>query len=101
MDFLLARWPAAQSAAARPMFELFNTIFSKFFTPSLYFSINVTLYPMRHRTAIRQYNPAKPYRYELLIKSLNNSFFPYIYKATTYAGKPVNGDVILMLQIIM
>lgn len=88
----VAIWPADRFAAARPMFELFNTNLSKFHTPSLYLSIDETLNPMRHQIMFRQYNPAKSYRYGLLEKSLNDASFPYSYKTTHYAGKPVNGD---------
>ena len=67
---------------------------SKFLTPSPYLSIDETLYPMRHQTAICQspVQSAKPHRYGLLVKSLNDASFPYTYKTTLYAGKPVNGD---------
>ena len=78
--------------AARPMFELFNTNLSKFLTPSPYLSIDETLYPRGHQMVFRQYNPAKPHRYGLLVKSLKNASFPYTYKTTPYAEKRINGD---------
>ena len=46
---------------------------------------------MRHQIAFRQYNPNKPHRYGMLIKSLNDSRFPFTYKAAPYAGKPEQG----------
>ena len=53
---------------------------------------STTLYPMRHQIAFRQYNPNKPHRYGMLIKSLNDSRFPFTYKAAPYASKPEQGD---------
>ena len=88
----VARWPADRFAETKPMFQIFNTNLPKFLTPSLYLSLDETLYRMRHQTAFHQYNPAKPHRYGLFVKSLNNASFPYTYKTTLYAGKPVNGD---------
>lgn len=78
----VVRWPADRFAVARPMFELFNAILSKVLTPSPFFSIDETLYLMRHQIAFRQYNPAKPHRYGLLVKSLNDASFLYFYKTT-------------------
>ena len=48
--------------------------------------------PVRHQIAFRQYNPLKPHRYGLLLKSLNEASFPYTYKACPYAGKPEKGE---------
>ena len=87
-----ARWPADRFAAARPMFELFNTKLPKFLSPSPYLSTDETFYPMRHQITFHQYNPAKLHRYGLLVKLLNDASFPYTYKTTPYAGKPVNGN---------
>ena len=39
-----------------------------------------------------RYNPNKPNRYGLLLKSLNDARFPYTYKAVPYAAKPKAGD---------
>ena len=47
---------------------------------------------MRQQIAFRQYNPNKPHRYGLLLKSLNGARFPYTYKAVPYAAKPKAGD---------
>ena len=60
--------------------------------PSEYLSIDETLYLMRQQIAFRQYNPNKPRRYGLLLKSLNDARFPYTYKAVPYAAKPKAGD---------
>ena len=43
---------------------------------------------MRHQIAFRQYNPNKPHRYGLLVKSLNDARVPFTYKAAPYSGKP-------------
>ena len=42
---------------------------------------------MRQKIAFCQYNPNKPHRYGLLLKSLNDARFPYTYKAVLYAAK--------------
>ena len=47
---------------------------------------------MRQQIAFRQYNPNKPHRYGLLLKSLNDARFPYTDKSVTYAAKPKAGD---------
>ena len=60
--------------------------------PSENLSLDETLYPMRHQTAFRQYNPNKPHKYGLLVKSLNDARVPFTYKAVPYSGKPENGD---------
>ena len=71
---------------------MLNSNTSKYLLPSLYLSVDETLYPMRHQIAFRQYNPSKPHRYGLLLKSLNDASFPYTYKAFPYAGKPGKGE---------
>ena len=81
------RWPEDRFAAARPIFELFNSNLSKYLIPP-YLSIDKTLYPMRHQIGFRRYNPSKPHRYGLLLKSLNDASFSHRYKASPYAGKP-------------
>ena len=47
---------------------------------------------MRQQIIFRQYNPNKPQRYGLLLKSLNDARFPYTYKAVPYVAKPKAGD---------
>ena len=47
---------------------------------------------MWHQIVFRQYNPKKLHKYGLLHKSINDSRFPFTYKATPYAGKPENGN---------
>ena len=42
---------------------------------------------MRHQIVFRQYNPNKLQKYGLLLKSINNSRFPFTYKADPYAGE--------------
>ena len=86
------KWPYDRSAAARPIFQMFNSNTSKYLLPLLYLSIDETLYPMRHQTALRQSNLSKPHRYGLLLKLLNDASFPYTYKACPYAGKPEKGE---------
>ena len=76
----------------RGVWELFNRNLGKCVMPSEYWSIDETLYPMQHQVAFRHYNPNKPHRYGLLCKSLNDTRFPYTYKAVPYASKPVAGN---------
>ena len=47
---------------------------------------------MRQQIAFRQYNPNKPHRYGLLLKSLNDARFPNTYKFVPYAAIPKAGD---------
>ena len=47
---------------------------------------------MRHKIAFRQYNPNKPDKYGVLLKSLNDARFPYTYKALPNAAKATAGD---------
>ena len=47
---------------------------------------------MRQQIAFGQYNPNKPHRYDLQLKSLNDARFPYTYKAVPCAAKPKAGN---------
>ena len=47
---------------------------------------------MRQQIAFHQYNPNKPHRHGLLLKSLNDARFPNTNKAVPYAAKPKAGD---------
>ena len=76
----------------RPVCELFNSYLDKYVAPSEYLTIDETLYPMRHQIAFHQYNPNKPHKYGVLLKSLNDARFPYTYKALPHAAKPTAGD---------
>ena len=42
--------------------------------------------------ALHQYNPSKPHKYGVLLKSLNDAHFPYTCKALPYAAKRTAGD---------
>ena len=81
------RWSSDIFSTARDIFEMFNKNCSKYVIPSEYLAIDETLYPMRHQIAFRQYNPKKPHKYELLLKSINDSSFSFTCKAAPYAGK--------------
>ena len=43
---------------------------------------------MRKQIVFRKYNPNKPHGYGLLLKSLNDTRFPYTSKAVPYVEKP-------------
>ena len=47
---------------------------------------------MTKQIAFHQCNPNKPHCYDLLLKTLNDARFPYIYKSISYAAKPRAGD---------
>ena len=75
----------------QPVWELFNSNLGKYVAPSGYLTIDET-YPMQHQIAFRRYNPNKPHKYGVLLKSLNNAHFLCTYKALPYAAKPTAGD---------
>ena len=85
-------WPSDRFAAARKLFEGFNKNCSKFLYPSEFPLLHETLYPMRHQTAFRQYNPNKPHQYGLFVKSLSDKQVPFTYKAAPYSGKSKDGN---------
>ena len=80
-------WLTDRFAAMRPVWELFNSNLGKYVAPS-----DETLYPMGHQIAFRQYNPNKPRKYGVLLKSLNDARFSYTYKAFPCAAKPSASD---------
>ena len=84
------RPPSDRFATGRDIFEMFNKNCSKYVIP--YLAIDKTLYPMRHQISFRQYNPKKPYKYGLFLRSINDLRFPFTYKAALYASQPENGD---------
>ena len=71
---------------------LFNSNLAKYVAPSEYLTTDEILYPMRHQITFCQYNPNKPHKYGVLLKSLSDARFPYTYKALPYATKPTAGD---------
>ena len=94
-------WETDRFAAVREIWEIFNSNLSKHVASSEYLSIHETLYPMRQQYAILQYNPNKPHRHGLLLKSLNDARFPYTYKAVPYVAKPKAGDGPFYLKSII
>ena len=79
-------------AAVKEIWDIFNSNFSKHAAPLKYLWIDETLYPMGQQTVFHHYNPNKPHRYGLLLKSLNDARFPHIYKAVPCAAKQKTGD---------
>ena len=67
------RWEFDRFAAFRQFFELFSKECSKHITPSKYLFSDEILYPMRNQVAFRQYNPDKPAKCGVLLKSLNDA----------------------------
>ena len=84
--------PTDRFAAMRPVWELFNSNLGKYVALSEYLTSDETSYPMRHQIALRQYNPNKPHKYGVLLKSLTDARFSYTCKALPYAAKPTAGD---------
>ena len=74
-------------AAIREIWGIFNLNLSKYVAPWEYLLVDETLYPVRQQISFCQYNPSKPHRYGLLLKSLKDARFPYTYKAVPYAVK--------------
>ena len=85
-------WETDRFAAVREIWEISISNLSKHVAHSEHLSIDETLYTIRQQIAFRHYNPNKPHRYGLLLKSLKDARFPYIYKAVPYAAKPKAGD---------
>ena len=79
-------------AAVKEIWYIFSSNFSKHDAPLKYLSIDETLYPVGQQTVFHQYNPNKPHGYGLLLTSLNDARFPYIYKAVPCAAKQKTGD---------
>ena len=63
---------------------------------------------MRTQINFKQYNPKKPAKYGLLLKSINAARYPYTFIATPYCGKPkedpddyyVSGTESIVKQIV-
>ena len=70
-------WPTDRFAAMRALWELFNSNHGRYVAPSEYLTFGETLYPMQHQIAFRQYNPNKPHKYGVLLKSLKDARFSY------------------------
>ena len=83
------KWSCDRVAVACPIFQMFNSNTSKYLLPSLYQSIDKTLYTMRHWKAFREYNPSKPHKYGLLLKSLPHS--PILKKSLLMLVNQKNG----------
>ena len=66
-------WPSDHFPATRKLFEGFNKNCSKFLYLFEFLWLDETLYPMRHQIAFCQYDLNNPYRYGILVKSLNDA----------------------------
>ena len=83
-----SRWKKDRFAALRKIFNLFNIECARHLIPSLWLTIDETLYAMRNQLSFKMFNPNKPAKYGLLIKSINDAMFYFTYYAIPYAGKP-------------
>ena len=61
----------------------------KTMAPSDYLIIDEILYPMSTQVSFKQYNPDKPAKYGMLLKSINSARYSYTYQTIVYHGKPV------------
>ena len=73
-------WRTDQFAAAQALTNMFNDRMKSVQIPSKYFSINETLYVMRHQSGFRQCNSNKPAKHGLPYKSFNDARFPFTYQ---------------------
>ena len=63
---------------------------------------------MRTKISFKQYNPSKPAKYGLLIKSTNATAYSYTFTASPYCGRPkeepteryVSGTVAIVKYLI-
>ena len=82
------RWSRDRFAAFRKVCELFNNNCAQSFTPNIYMSLDETLCPMRNQIGFKQYNPDKPAKYDMLLKSLNSAGIPYLHRTVVFSSKP-------------
>ena len=61
---------------------------AKYWNPSSYVSVDKVFCPYIERMDIKQYNPPKPAKYELLYRSLCHAKVPYTHLTLQYTGKP-------------
>ena len=66
-------WRTDRFAAARALTDMFHDQMKSVLAPSKNFSIDKTVYVMRHQIGFGHYNPDKPAKYGLLYKSLNDA----------------------------
>ena len=71
------QWEQDQFAAFPKIFKDFSDNCVRHLTPSEYFSLDETLYPMCNRISLKQHNLSKPPKYGLLFKSLNGARVNY------------------------
>lgn len=86
------RWVYDKYACFREFFEAVNINYAMGRHPSPHLAIDETLYPYRGAIGFKQYNPSKPAKYGLLIRSLCDAEVPYTYFSLPYAGKPNEVD---------
>ena len=82
------RWKNDRFAAMREFFKLFNTNCCTHVIPGPCLALDETLYPMRKQIGVKHYNPSKPAKYGLLIKSINATVYRYTFTVTPYCFKP-------------
>ena len=71
------RWKTDRFAAFHAFEDMFTGNCSRHLVPGEYLLLDETLYPMRYHNSFKQYNPSKPAKYGMLLKSPNNSRVNY------------------------
>lgn len=82
------RWKYEKFAFIHEFFEKVNKNNASIRYPSSSLAMNETLYLYRGRIGIKQYNPSKAAKYELLYRSLCDYTITYSYFTLPHAGKP-------------
>ena len=57
-------------------------------TVCLILLLEETLYSTRTKIGFKQYNPSKPAKYKILVKSTNSAHYSFTYRAHAYCVKP-------------
>ena len=81
-------WRIDRFTALRKIFESFNVNCTTLRIPSEYLAIDKIFYAYRGMVKLKQFNPNKPAKYELLFQSISDSVVPYTYFILPYALKP-------------
>lgn len=76
----------------RDVFVMFEGNLRKHFKPSDCLTVDETLVSYRGRCAFKVYTPTKPGKYGILIRSVADARYRYIWKLWPYSGRPEAPD---------
>ena len=88
----IENWPEDRAASVRNVLEKWNNNLGRLLVPSEFLTIDESHQKIRHKISIRTFNPRKPGKYGLNVKSLNDARVPYTYRTSLYAGNPEKGN---------